>query len=280
MYVYSENKRHQDIQALLRADKVVIYACVEMLESPTLAPMWTPKIYRRISGFYIDKAHGVHKSVSWRPGYANIYKLRDLIQRAAREHGETIHIPIIALSATLPTSYQHSVVTHTGMKADYKLINLGNHRPELSHVIINMEYDISSFKDLNFLLPLELPDLLFTLGYSDDIELLMKMLWWFVTRLGSMGLPANLVDIVHAGMSQVHQVLAVANFCSGKTIFLLATDKVRAGMNFGKTNRIFQYKIGGGKLTLPRWSQETWQGQQESVNPVHRLPFRRARDDV
>ncbi|KZP16364.1 hypothetical protein FIBSPDRAFT_958086 [Athelia psychrophila] len=126
-----------------------------MLESPTLAPMWTPKIYRHISAFYIDEAHRVHKSSSWRPGYTNIYKLHDLIQRTASECGETIHIPIIALSATLPTSYQHSVVTHTGMRPDYKLINLGHRRPELLHVIINMEYDVSSFKDLNFLLPLE-----------------------------------------------------------------------------------------------------------------------------
>jgi len=63
-------------------------------------------------------------------------------------------------------------MTYAGLNPDYEVINLGNHQPELSHVIIPMKYDISSFKDLMFLLPFgcQLSDIQPTLGYTDDIE--------------------------------------------------------------------------------------------------------------
>jgi hypothetical protein len=83
------------------------------------------------------------------------------------------------MSATLPATYQESVAMFTGMNPDYEVINLGNHRPELSHVIIPMKYDTSSFKDLAFLLPFScrLQDIQPTLGYTDDIERLTKIYW-------------------------------------------------------------------------------------------------------
>ena len=83
MFIHSENKSRRDIEQLLQSDKVVIYACVEMLESPTLAPLWASDTYRRISAFYIDEAHAIHESRHWRPSYGRIYKLRDIIQRTA-----------------------------------------------------------------------------------------------------------------------------------------------------------------------------------------------------
>jgi superfamily II DNA helicase RecQ len=83
MFVHSENKDRHDIEQLLKSDKVVLYACVEMLESPTLAPLWTSNTCRRISAFYIDKAHTIHESRDWQPSYSRIYKLRDVVQRVA-----------------------------------------------------------------------------------------------------------------------------------------------------------------------------------------------------
>lgn len=106
MFIYSENKRRADIELLLKCDKVVIYACVEMLESPTLAPLWHSETYSRISAFYIDEAHSIHESSHHRTGYSRMYKLRNILQRVAREHSETVHIPIVALSATCPPHYQ------------------------------------------------------------------------------------------------------------------------------------------------------------------------------
>jgi len=109
MFVHSKNKDHHDIEQLLKSDKVVLYACVEMLESPTLAPLWTSDTCHRISAFYIDEVHTIHELCDWWPSYGRIYKLHDVVQRIAQENGETIHIPIIVMSAICPSVYQQSV---------------------------------------------------------------------------------------------------------------------------------------------------------------------------
>jgi hypothetical protein len=260
MFVHSNNKDRSALDRLLCAEMVVIYACAEMLESPTLAPLWLWETYKRISAFYVDEGHCVHESASWRPSYTRIWKLRNLIKRFARDHGETIHIPIIVLSATCPSLYRESLVTHLGMSPDYKLINLGNFRPELSHVIINMQHPSNSFQDLAFLLPLNsrLTDLVPTLGYCDNLELLTKLYWWFNARLASMDMSQHLVDIIHAGLSETHQDMVMTDFRSGKIKILLGSDKIGAGLNLGCVDRVFQYQTSG--LTVPKWDQRRGRG--------------------
>jgi hypothetical protein len=84
------------------------------------------------------------------------------------------------------------------------------------------------------------------------------MFWWFVTRLASMDFPTNLIDIIHAGLSEEHQEICLADFHTGKTLFLLGSDKIGAGMNFRRLPRVFQYTASG--VTIPRWSQRRGQG--------------------
>ena len=232
-----------------------------------MAPLWASDTCKRISAFYLDEAHSIHESRHWRPSYGRIYRLRQVIQRTARAHGYKIHIPIVAMSATCPSVYQQSVVTYGGLNPDYEIINLGNYRSELTHVIIQMRYDVSSFKDLTFLLPFgcQLSDIEPMLGYTDDIERLTKMFWWFLTRLASMGFPTDLVDIIHAGLSEEHQDVCLADFRAGKTCFLLGSDKIGAGMNFNRLPRVFQYMASG--VTIPRWAQRRGRGDEDQERP-------------
>ncbi|KAG1733358.1 uncharacterized protein EDB91DRAFT_1251357 [Suillus paluster] len=156
----------------------VVFTCVEMMESPMMAKILHADSFKAVlSAIYIDESHLVHESVSWRPAYSCLHLLRKLI-------GD--HIPIIAISATLPTSY----------------------------LIINMHHDQSSFDDIAFLLPYgsHVPTILQTLVYCDDIDMLTKMFWWFHTCLLVLDLPPSLADILHAGMSDTHQDTALVDF--------------------------------------------------------------------
>ncbi|KAJ7194955.1 hypothetical protein GGX14DRAFT_404312 [Mycena pura] len=128
--------------------------------------------------------------------------------------------PLIALSATCPELYRHSLLTFAGLRMDYTLINHGNFRPELSTIILPMLYDITSFLDIAFILPLGTreADLVPTIVYADDLELLTKMFWWAFPRAASMGIPTHAIDIIHSGLS-VSNVL----FSTSAVIFAFQT---------------------------------------------------------
>ncbi|KAJ7478859.1 hypothetical protein B0H11DRAFT_1916542 [Mycena galericulata] len=91
--------------------------------------------------------------------------------------------PPLPSPATCPELYRHSLLTFAGLRMDYTSINLGNFRPELSTIILPMLHDITSFLDIAFILPLGAreADLVPSIVYSDDLELLTKMFWWAFT---------------------------------------------------------------------------------------------------
>jgi hypothetical protein len=259
IFVYSEKKSHRDIETALGSKMLVFYACVEMLESPTLAFLWQSKTIRsRIIAVFIDEAHEIAENGHWRPALTRIHKLRAILDKDI--DGVNYSIPFVAISATAPAAYRQAVVAHAGLRPDYHLINLGNFRPELFSVVMEMKYNTSSFQDIAFVLPLgaTIGSVIETLIYSDDLELLTSMFWWFMTRLASMSLPSHFVDIIHAGLSSAHQDVCLRDFRSGRTKILLASQKIGAGMNFPKVSRVIGYKASG--LTVPRWEQRRGRG--------------------
>ena len=53
--------------------------------------------------------------------------------------------------------------------------------------------------------------------------------------------------------------MCLADFRAGKTLFLLGSDKIGAGMNFKRLPRVFQYTTSG--VTIPRWAQRRGRGR-------------------
>jgi RecG-like helicase len=155
----------------------------------------------------------------------------------------------------LPSPYQESLITYTGLRRDYTLINLGNHRSELSTVVIPMEHEISSFQDIAFLIPFgsRVSDFEPTIIYSDDLDVLTALFWWAQDRLAAMALPVEAVDILHAGLSPELQKKCLADFRNGTVKFLLASENVGVGMDFPNVRRAVQYLCRG--LTLVRFEQ-------------------------
>lgn len=131
-----------------------------------------------------------------------------------------------------------------------------------------MEHEHNSFKDLAFLLPdtVQLQDIMKTIIYADDLEILTAMLWFFLERLSTLRLPVSLIDILHAGLSQDHEQKCLTGFSAGTTKFLLALEKVGAGINFAEVSCVIQYLTRG--LTLVRWVQRQGHGARDPGSTV------------
>ena len=241
MYINSNKKDNATIEKVLQGDYRVIFVCVEMLESPTFSRiLYSPLVRARLLGIFLDEAQNVHESAHWRGPYARLAGLRKAISK-------DLDIPLIAISATLPSLYRASLCYYAGLKKNYFLINLGNFRPELSLVVVPMVYDAASFQDLAFVLPTgcKLEDVEKTLIYCDDIKTLTEMYWWFSRRLEAMGLSAQLVDLLHAGLSQEHQSLSLADFRTSKSLIFLATEKIGAGVHVPRVRRVIMFGTKG-----------------------------------
>ncbi|KAJ7213111.1 ATP-dependent DNA helicase [Mycena pura] len=252
LFVYSEQNSQQDFEKAATGEMLVIYVCPEMLKSPSFACLIHSASWRgRLSAIYIDEAHLVHQTHTWRPSYSRIYQFRKIVG---------LDTPLIALSATCPELYRHSLLTFAGLRMDYTLINHGNFRPELSTIILPMLYDITSFLDIAFILPLGTreADLVPTIVYADDLELLTKMFWWAFSRAASMGIPTHAIDIIHSGLSVRHQELCMNDFRNGITKILLGSSKISAGINFPGVKRVVQYKCRD--LRLPNFDQRRGRG--------------------
>lgn len=227
----------------------IVYACPEMIETPAIARvLHSVSFQQNLSGVYIDEAHVVLESISWRETYGRLYQLRQVL-------GPTI--PFIALSATLPSRYRDALVLYTGLRPDYKLINLGNFRSELSTIIKPMDHSAGSFLDLRFVLGLAERGMS-SIVYCDDLETLTKMFWWFFKQLAAARLPLTWLNIIHAGLSDTHQRNCIDAVDDGRVRILLGSDKIGAGMDFPSIEMVVQYQCRG--LTLVRWEQRKGRG--------------------
>ncbi|KAF5332082.1 hypothetical protein D9611_008129 [Ephemerocybe angulata] len=250
-FLYSGNKKPELLAKVAKGEgRQIIYICPEMLQSPTMAQvLHAPAFKSRLSAIYLDEAHVVHESKTWRPAYTHLHLLRRVCGLE--------DVPMVAISATLPTVYRTSLSALVGLRADYKLINLGNSRHDLSSIIKNMEYDVSSFRDIEFFFsetvtldPESMPPAML---FTDDIERLTAMFWWCREQLRKRRLPVSWVDLIHAGLSESHQEQSTRRFAEGKTRLWLGTEKIGAGIDFPHVKLVVQYCCRD--LTLVQWEQ-------------------------
>lgn len=252
IFIHSEQNSDIDLERVAQGYYRVIFICVESLETPRFARvLHSPGFQAVLQGVYIDEAHLVKESLDWRPGYQRLGQLRTVIGRGT---------PLVDISATLPQQYRDALCTHASLGSNYLLINQGNFREELSLVVLPLQHE-TSFQDLAFTLPegVRQPDILPTLVYYDDTDKLRVMLWWFHDRLERLGLRTNLAGIVHAGLSDTHQRIALEDFRAGRTLILLATEKIGAGVHLPRVERVVQYRARHN-LSLAKLDQRRGRG--------------------
>ncbi|KAF8172314.1 P-loop containing nucleoside triphosphate hydrolase protein, partial [Mycena galopus ATCC 62051] len=255
IFIQSERNKDEDFQKVLSGQMLVVFVCPEMLESPRFGQFLHSKSWKQaLSAIYINKAHLVKQTHHWRLPYSRLYRLREIVG---------LDIPLVGLSATCPKSFRDALVVYAGMRSDYLLVNFGNFRPELSTIVLPLDEDINRFLNIASVMPLGQPEsqLVKTLIYCDDLELLTKMYWWLHARAASMGYSEYVVDILHAGLSNRHETIALQSFRDGTTLILLGSSKISAGMNFPGVRRVVQYKCRD--LTLLHFDQRRGRGARQ-----------------
>ncbi|KAF8998786.1 hypothetical protein BDQ17DRAFT_1502221 [Cyathus striatus] len=208
----------------------------EMLETPKIAEVLHSVSFQdHLSAVYLDEAHSVYESASWFLGP---------------------EIPLVALSATFPQRYCDVLVIYAGLHPDYYLINLGNFRPELSTIVKRMQHSASSFLDLGFVTKLAEQQTMII--YCDDLQMLTDMFWWIYKQLACANLPVTWLDILHAGLSDIHQRQCITGVSEGCIKILLGSEKIGSGMDFPLVGLIVQYQCHG--LSIVQWEQRRDQG--------------------
>ncbi|KAI0703002.1 P-loop containing nucleoside triphosphate hydrolase protein [Cytidiella melzeri] len=204
----------------------VIFVCAEMLESPTFAAVvYSKRVQARLTAIYINEAHLVHETHEWRTSYLRLHQLRPIV-------GE--HVPLFGISGQC----------------------CRNFRLELLTVIVPLQHEPTSFRDLAFILlnNATAASIVKTIIYCDNIEMLTKMFWWFNAQLKALRLPMYLLDLLHAGLSRNHERLALRDFCEGPGKIFLGTEKIGAGLNFPAVKRVVIYLVQND-LTVTKFEQ-------------------------
>ncbi|KAJ3476844.1 hypothetical protein NLI96_g10880 [Meripilus lineatus] len=104
-----------------------------------------PAFTSKIISVVWDEAHCITSWGSFREEYAEAGRLRDMLPRS---------IPYLVPSATLPEATCEEVMRILGMrKQDTSFIKRSNDRPNVYLTVRKIEHSLTSFKDLDFLIP-------------------------------------------------------------------------------------------------------------------------------
>ena len=100
----------------------------------------------RVLSVVVDEAHVVsHWGSGFRKKYGTLGIVRALLPKDT---------PIVAMSATLPARVRQDVLKKLQFdERNYTYLNLGNDRPNVSLAVRAIQNTISSYSDLDFLIP-------------------------------------------------------------------------------------------------------------------------------
>lgn len=124
-----------------------------------------PEFGSRCFSIFIDEAHCVsHWGSGFRRKYQSIGIVRAFLPKDT---------PIVAASATLTPRVRDDILHRLQIKDNYLYVNIGNDRPNVAQVVRSIEHPISSFKDLDFVIPSTVQtreDIPKTFVYCDNIK--------------------------------------------------------------------------------------------------------------
>lgn len=98
IFIHDEQKSEALLREVAEGRFRVVFICPEMLETPRMAQVLHSTTFKAVlQAVYIDEAHLIRESLTWRPAYTRLHQLRNVIGQS---------IPIVSMSATLPASYR------------------------------------------------------------------------------------------------------------------------------------------------------------------------------
>ncbi|KAJ3475399.1 hypothetical protein NLI96_g11861 [Meripilus lineatus] len=230
---------------LLSGSIQVLLVSPEML----LSKIFTEKLLRqtkftqKVGSVVIDEAHCIsHWGSDFRKKYGEIGTLRAFLSPK---------IPFVAMSATLTPRVCRDIfsILHFS-KGEYRFINIGNNRPNVSIAVRSCRHPLNSFQDLDFIFPStiqSLSDILKTWIYVDNITEGEKMADYLSALLESRNLHLhdayNAIRPYNARLPPEYRTAAMEAFRKGEIRVLICTEAAGMGCDIPDIDLVIQWQV-------------------------------------
>jgi superfamily II DNA helicase RecQ len=183
-----------------------------------------PEMRTRVLSIVVDEAHVVsHWGSGFRKKYGTLGVLRALLPKDT---------PMVAMSATLPDRVRRDVLKKLQFEeGKYTYLNLGNDRPNVSLVVRSIQNNISSYTDLDFLIPREVRnvgEVAKTFVYADNITVGSDMMEHLYEISPDTFREAGIIRTYSSAFSAKYRRDVMELFKAGLVRILICTDA--AGM--------------------------------------------------
>ncbi|KAI0704500.1 P-loop containing nucleoside triphosphate hydrolase protein [Cerioporus squamosus] len=200
---------------------------------------------RRILSVIVDEAHCVsHWGADFRKKYGTLGIIRAFLPRGT---------PVIALSATITPRVRRDLMSklHFPKGDGSNYLNVGNDRPNVSIVVRACEHPLSSYADLDFVIPSQATapsDIPKTYIYADNIHVGTEIVEYLTTRIATRlslasGTPDDIVRPFNANLSHQYHTEAMEKFRLRTVRILVCTDAAGMGCNVRDVDMVVQWKL-------------------------------------
>ncbi|KAF8057359.1 P-loop containing nucleoside triphosphate hydrolase protein [Lyophyllum atratum] len=216
-----------------------------LMDNDEIAKLWhKPSVTKHILYITFDEGHCVSTWNTFRNQYKHVGDLRYLISE---------DIPFYVASATLPPAILLDVAEILRLRSGKtEHIIRSNDRPEISIMVRGLNFTVSSFKDLDFLVPK---------GFKEGDPPLPKFLIFFDNTKEAeaachhlrMLLPPSLrkkIKWFHSTMTLTYRDEELMNVREGDTWGLCGTDSIGMGMDLPDIEIVIQWKATCDLCTL------------------------------
>ncbi|KAJ7573001.1 P-loop containing nucleoside triphosphate hydrolase protein, partial [Mycena floridula] len=192
----------------------------------------------RILSVVVDEAHVVsHWGAGFRKQYGKLGEVRALLPAG---------VPFVAMSATLPTRVRRDVLTKLEFGKKYVDVNIGNDRPNVSIAVRAIENTLTSYRDLDFIIPkgcTDVQQIAKTFLYADnvikgtDIEDHLRELLSEELRM------TGAIRTYSAASSKDYLKEVMRLFRLGIVRILICTDAAGMGCDLPDVDLVVQWKL-------------------------------------
>ncbi|KZV81633.1 P-loop containing nucleoside triphosphate hydrolase protein [Exidia glandulosa HHB12029] len=192
----------------------------------------------RVLSVVVDEAHTVsHWGAQFRKKYGSLGIVRAFLPP---------NTSVVAMSATLTPRVRRDVLKKLQFGSDYLDLDEGNNRPNVSIVVRACHRTLSSFADLDFVVPdsIQAPeDIRSTFIYCDKKDDGDRIIDHLRARLPMFLQEEGLVRPFNATLSHRYRKEALQHFRAGNIRVLVCTDAAGMGCNVPNIEVVVQWKL-------------------------------------
>ncbi|KAI0054709.1 P-loop containing nucleoside triphosphate hydrolase protein [Artomyces pyxidatus] len=229
----------ETMRAIVAGKKQIVLISPEMLLSRRFidSVLRNQELASRVYSVIIDEAHCIsHWGAEFRKQYAQIGMIRVFLPRST---------PFIAVSASLTRRVTRDIVEKLQLsRSTFLYKNLGNDRPNVSIVVRAIHNTMSSYTDLDFVIPTGVQtaeDIPKTWIYADNINTGSEIIDHLRTLI-----PNKLQGVIrpyNAVLGNDYRDAAMKAFRSGEVRVMICTDAAGMGCNIPDIEVVVQWKL-------------------------------------